>query len=104
MDEDRPKRENWERLHQDYLRMARKWRIDRQQYIIPGGDNAAELEEFAAELEDMMLTILRLASAGILDRNEARRWCAEVHNEWVKLTIYARGSWKHRAKRWMYHG
>ena len=96
---------NKEMLRQDYIRMARRWRLSREKYIVVGSDNEIELADFESELTEYFFPpILRLAANKIITDREAHQWCADIHNEWVILTLYSRGGWRHKFIRWLYHG
>jgi len=91
--------------HQDLINIARNWRRFQERYISRGGDNRIELGDFEADLYDQLVFPLKgMAQRGIVTEAEAQQWGSDILNEWVLLTIYAKGRWWHKLWRWLING
>ena len=70
----------------DLIVMAKTWRQDREQFLIKGGDNRLEVNEFEAELDEHFnLFLFRQWQLGIITKEEYVYTWSSIHDEWVKL-------------------
>jgi len=91
--------------HQDLISIAENWRKFRERYISRAGDNRIELNDFEQELYDYLVSPLKqMAQRKIITETEAQQWGSDILNQWVLLTIYARGRWWHKLWRWLING
>jgi len=86
--------------------MAQRWREDRERFLVKGGDNSLEVNEFEAELDEHFnLFLFRQWQLGIISKEQYVETWSAVHNEWVILVSKAREMTRlSKMKWWIFYG